>query len=283
MNENGGDGTVRACAANLNTRGLTIDFSRNEDEPVLAPWKLRQEAQFPFAVLPDRTHGSIIKPDGSDVNSSDALKGRLRTLLLEALACDDVATYQQMATDWLALNEDTTALAHDEERRREAFSARSQPEPEFFHQYMQVNVRVVDDHGNDVHDYFLEFSGPEDERGDDSSVYFHREVLEHVHAFGGNASQRCLYLDRTDLRYNYYESIRGDVARVLNMSLSAAPPGDNVRYFDSYRTGARGMLALHFEDQTADQARWLQRNTTHFVKIIIPRQPRDQVFKLKNF
>lgn len=283
VNENGGDGTVRACAANLNTRGLTIDFSSDEDQPVLTPWRLRDDSAFPFAVLADRTHSSIIKPEGSDVNSSDALKGRLRELLLAALGCDDFATYRQMATDWHAVSEETAALAHDEQRRRDAFSSRSQPEAEFFHQYMQVNVRVVDDHGNDVHDYFLEFSGPDDERGDDSSVYFHREVLEHVHTFGGNASQRCLYLDRTDLRYNYYEAIRGDVARVLNMSLSAAPPGDNVRYFDSFRTGARGMLPLHFEDQDEDRVRWLKRNTTHFVKIVIPRQPREQVFKLKSF
>ena len=43
------------------------------------------------------------------------------------------------------------------------------------------------------------------------------------------------------------------------------------------------MLPLHFEDQDEDRVRWLKRNTTHFVKIVIPRQPREQVFKLKSF
>jgi len=89
---------------------------------------------------------------------------------------------------------------------------------------MQVNVRVVDDHGAEVADYFLEFSGPEDERGDDSSVYFHREVLEHVHVNRTNSCYRCLYADRTDLLEGYYDSIAGRVARVLCRSISAAPP-----------------------------------------------------------
>ena len=64
---------------------------------------------------------------------------------------------------------------------------------EVFHQYMQINVYVVDDHGADVTDYVLEFSGPDMYRSENEepTVYFHREVLEHVHT---NTKKFCLSL-----------------------------------------------------------------------------------------
>ena len=38
INENGSDGTVRVAAANLNARGVTIDFASNEESPPVTPW-----------------------------------------------------------------------------------------------------------------------------------------------------------------------------------------------------------------------------------------------------
>jgi hypothetical protein len=91
-------------------------------------------------------------------------------------------------------------------------------------------------------------------------------------------------VDRTDLLENYYDAIAGKVDRVLLMSISASPPGDNVSYFSNYKTGARGTVPLHYEQETksgpAKQLRWLKRNSTHFVKIIIPRTPKDKVFRM---
>lgn len=288
VNENGSDGTVRVAAANLNTRGLTVDFAASEADPVLTPWRLRHgETQFPLAVLPDRTHSSILRPEQPDVPSAPHHAQRLGELILAALRCSDFAVYQSLVADWHALSERTTQLAQDTaagtSARAEVFGPRHKPKVEYFHQYLQVNVRVVDDHGAEVADYFLEFSGPDEERGSASTVFFHSEVLEHVHPFGPNPCQRCLYVDRTDLVERYYASIPGAVAKVLNMSVSAAPPGEHVSYFANYRAGARGTVPLHVEDPAADGPRWLQRNSTHFVEVIIPRAPRDDVFRLTRF
>lgn len=53
VNENGSDGTVRCCAANLNATGLTVDFSR-EGEPEVRGWTPRgHNLEFPFLLLPD--------------------------------------------------------------------------------------------------------------------------------------------------------------------------------------------------------------------------------------
>jgi hypothetical protein len=37
---------------------------------------------------------------------------------------------------------------------------------------------------------------------------------------------------------------------------------------------------VHRENPSTTEPRWLQRNSTHFVKIIIPRDPIDGVYKL---
>jgi pimeloyl-ACP methyl ester carboxylesterase len=285
VNEDGADGTVRACAANLNVRGVTLDFAADERQPLVTPWKLRHKTDIPLAVLPDRTHGSVIDPEKNDIKSPESYEKRLGQLILRALGCDTPADYQAIATEWSAITEATAALSSDESQREEVLGKDS--DPKWFHQYMQVNVRVMDDHGADVGDYFLEFSGPEDERGDRSSLYFHTEVLEHVHVNQLNSAYRCLYVDHTDLMGNYYDAIRGNVTRALFMSLSAAPPGGNVSYFESTRDGAKGTVPLHFETEKKSgpaaqrQIRWLQPNVTHFATIIIPRTPADKVFRMK--
>ena len=282
INEDGSDGTVRVPAANLNVRGITIDFAADEDAPALREWRLRHNVDIPFAVLPDRTHGSIITPQRNEVRSNPPYDERLGNLILEALACGDGEQYRAVARRWYDLSEQTARL-HDDAQLRAAV-LKGDADGDWFHQYLQVNVRIVDDHGLDVGDYFLEFSGPDDEKGDRSSVYFHREVLEDVHNNGLNPAYRCLYVDRTDLVENYYERIRGDVAHALFMSVSATPPGDNVGYFSDYKTGARGSVPLHFEEKRKSgrrkSLRWLRRNCTHFVKIIIPRSPKDRVFRM---
>lgn len=279
VNENGADGTVRAAAANLNTRGVTIDFARDEANPEVRFWKNRSELNIPFAVLPDRTHASIIEPDGPDVKTSGATQQQLGAMILSALNCDSFAAYQQIAVDWHQFSENTANLASDDATRAALFN-NDKHKPEFFHQYIQVNVQVVDDHGADVTDYMLEFTGPDYKKNDDPAVYFHREVLQDVHNNANNAAYRCFFVDRTDLLNEFYNRIGKNVEKILTMSISAKAPGDNVGYFTNMKHGAVGEMVIHTLDDTT-QARWLQRNTTQFVRIVIPRNPSDNVFKLK--
>jgi len=279
VNEDGADGTVRAAAANLNTRGVTIDFTRNETDPEVRFWQNRSDITFPFAVLPDRTHASIISPVGPDVEADQVTQQRLGEMIVSALNCETYAAYQQMAVDWHALTEITGNLASDDAALAAMFPD-DEKKPEFFHQYIQVNVQVVDDHGADVTDYMLEFSGPDYKRNDDPTVYFHREVLEDVHTNGSNAAYRCLFIDRTDLFNEFYQLIGKNAEKILTMSISAKAPGDNVAYFSDAKRGAPGEMVIHSLDDTT-QTRWLQRNTTQFVRIVIPRSPSEKVFRLK--
>ncbi len=81
----------------------------------------------------------------------------------------------------------------------------------------------------------------------------------------------------------FYRAIAPGVEKVLRMSLSANPPGKNVTYFKDYSTGAKASLTLHLEDEKDAGKRWLRRNTTHLVEIVIPRVPKAGVFKLKRY
>jgi hypothetical protein len=51
--------------------------------------------------------------------------------------------------------------------------------------------------------------------------------------------------------------------------------------FDPANPEAAGMVPVHLEGDAA--RRWLRRNSTHFVQIIVPRRPIVDVFRLTRF
>src|SRR5215216_1533544 len=280
VNEHGADGAVRCAAANLNAVGITIDFATDPDKPGIRPWHWRSgRMQFPFAVLPDRDHSSIHEP--AQASSAPQFTDRLGQVILQALACESSQQYGALHTAWQKVTASTAALLTNPGELKNAFQSKP-PEPEELHQYMQIVTLVRDDEGQPVNDYFLEFFPP-DRGGDAEAVYFHKEVLEHVHVNSRDASRRCLFVDHTDLMQGYYPRIGPKAKRQVAVSLSAAKLGENVRYFDSTKVGAKGHLVVHHEDEDRREelgSARLRRHTTHLVEITIPRQPIDKVFKL---
>lgn len=279
VNEHGSDGTVRACAANLNAVGMTIDFAASPSAPEVSIWKSRNLTEFPCAILPDKDHGAVTRPtvkSDADQVTSD-LCGKL---ILEALACDDATTYSRMVGAWRELSDRTASLADDPNALAAMFGKKA-PNPQTFHPHMQALVHVRDDHGQPVRDYFLEFFSPETKGTKDSEI-FHGEVLTHVHTNTTDASFRCLFMDHADLVGRYYQAIANPDHRELAVSISAAQVGPNVRYFDSEREGAEGNHVLHrAESDSVDNPNdRLFRNRTHLIEVVIPRQPIDKVFRL---
>ncbi|MEI9900628.1 MAG: hypothetical protein WDN31_11465 [Hyphomicrobium sp.] len=132
-----------------------------------------------------------------------------------------------------------------------------------------------------VDDFFLEFFPP-NQRNADHAVYFQREVLEKVHVNGTRAARRCLFLDRTDLKFGFYPRLPTSARQQLAMSLSAVPPGKNVTYFEKNKVQASGEVIVHrFDDAERDKMQHkLIRNRTHLIEIIVPRRPTDRVFSL---
>lgn len=275
VNEDGSDGTVRVCAANLNARGVTLDFSRKGPE-VMTQWESRLQCDVPLAVLPTRTHSSIVDPLRRDKANREPIpetreeKAQLGERVLEALHCETFDDYRKIQEAWHELSERTARRAPLEKQRAD-----------HFHQYLQLNAKVVDDQGRFVPDYFLEFFSSDVGKHDDANAFLHGHVIEDVKTNSQNAALRSLYFDRTDLMERFYDKIPGSAARVVRMSISAAPPGENVSYFRDTTVGARQEIVVHRQAESGE--RWLRRNTTHFVEIIIPRVPAKDVFRLKRY
>ncbi|HVY05314.1 MAG TPA: hypothetical protein VHB46_05010 [Burkholderiales bacterium] len=278
VNEDGSDGTVRVCAANLNAKGVTIDFTATDQSKFIVPWDSRLESDVPLAVLPTRTHGSIIDPDRADKDNQEKIpesaeeKAQLGKLILQALGCANFDAYQAIQAEWDALTE-TTAGLHVQPPPGE--------NPELYHQYMQVNACVVDGDYRPVDDYFLEFYSDTSKKNDNANVYLHGKVIEDVKKNSVFPYLRNLYFDRTDLVEGYYKLLPSGTEPTLFMSISAAAPGKNINYLERNNPRSERQVPVHLEGDATK--RWLRRNTTHFVQIVIPRIPNANVFKLTNF
>lgn len=300
VSERGGsDGTVRVAAANMNTHGVTIDFtsptSNTGAEPDFKIWKRRQrDMEFPLAVLPDRDHASIVNPgnvgkDEVSYSPSPDQRAVLGKLIIEALQCNTSAQYSAIAETWgrgthsaqsddsgSGLSERTAALVDDDVTRAAILGDNDPDLANFFHQYFQVNIAVVDDYGDPVPDFFLEFFGGS--RLGPAAKVFHDEVLEDVHVNKRDPSRRTLFIDRYDLISKFYEAT--PTTSELKATINAAAPGPNVTYFSTESMTAKGEFTAHFKEMKGAKHRFLKRNCTHYVKIIIPRIPRPSVFKL---
>lgn len=282
-NEDGADGTVRVCAANLNARGVTLDFRERDPDKVFQVWESRLTQEAPLAVLPTRTHGSIIDPARADPDNdeniveTEAERAQLGQLILQALGCQDMAEYAAITDAWRQISEATAQRAESD-----ADSLMNEnPLADAYHQYLQLNTYAVDDHGKPVADYFLEFFSNPRRADDAANAYLHAHVLEDVKKNGQNAALRNLYFDRSDLVNGYYPRFAAGEEPVLYLSVYANPPGENVSYFNPDPSGAQGTVQVHLESDATQ--RWLKRNTTHFLQIILPRRPGDAVFAVKRF
>ena len=296
-NEDGSDGTVRVAAANMNIQGLTIDFSGAEENlltPLLTPWPRRGDAadEFPFAVLPDRTHGNITDPADKGLSRDPGAQGRLGELILQALSVNTPNQYRKARDDWSAVTAVTRNFAgfgDDAQAARDRFFTARKTPGAYFHEYYQVHVRVEDEFGEPVPDYFLSFMPKQKQHWysltrsfSKEGVYFHDEVLENVHEHRRDRSHRTLYIDRFDLMRTggFYSRLKvPDAEKQLHVTISAADPGDRVAYFTRQKSLRRGLIELHRKQ--SPQKRWLRRHQTHLVKVIVPRAADPDIFKLK--
>lgn len=295
-NENGSDGTVRVAAANLNAYGMTVDFSGDPQrliQPQVTAWEKRggDQGRFPLAVLPDRTHGDIVRPDEPGLSKVPKVQAQLGQLILQALQMNTAQQYSKAVQDWQAVSLETRTYAgasdDAQKHRDQTFKKRNTP-PEYFHEYYQIFVRAEDEFGVEIPDYFVSFM-PEPKRGwfslgsslPKESVFFHDEVLEDTHVFGRAKSNRCFFLDRFDImrQGGFYDRLKAGQPKQLKFTVTAADPGDRIAYFSRAKALKRGLVQLHQE--ASPQTRWLKRHSTHFIRIIVPRAADPNIFTLK--
>ncbi len=290
INENGSDGTVRVAAANMNARGLTVDFTQSLTSPAVRPWARRggNRVQFPLAVLPDRDHGNVIDPDSDGHSKDPTYQAQLANLIVDALSTNSAAQYQAKAADWDTVCMDTRTYAgfsDGAEAHRRALFGRSTPDAENFHEHYQMVIRAEDQFGLPISDYFVEFF-PKPKRFHrftqirKASHFFHDEVLEHTHKHQRDSAYRCFFVDRYDLMREggFYSLIPEGSPMGLALTATATDPGPRVSYFAKGVPTKRGALDLHGKNESD---RWLKRHCTHFIKMVVPRVGTDELFKLR--
>jgi hypothetical protein len=285
-NENGSDGTVRIAAANMNAKGMTVDFAHGTDalrQPRVTRWRRRGGAslQFPLAVLPDRDHGSIVHPKDPGASNDPNVQRQLGRLILQALT-GTASNYVEIAREWRDVSMATRSLSGDAEKRKRLLG---DVDADYYNEHFQIVMRAEDEFGTPIPDYFVRFVKKPRRRLralsdlDRTSAYFHDEALEAVHTHRRSPEYRNFYIDRYDMMGagGWYAQIRNPEERRLTFTVTAADPGERIAYFE-HRPGARGVVLLH---QQAEGERWLNRHSTHFIRLIVPRAATAEVFKLK--
>ncbi|MEM7015019.1 MAG: hypothetical protein AAF585_26470, partial [Verrucomicrobiota bacterium] len=241
-NEVGGDGTVRASTASLNATRLELDFtgSKVKVKDALPP----RQHQTAFAILKGLNHGTITMSDEKVQPSSAQKIIYKRAIEIEPENWDA----------WCDALEQIRDSSHDEDN----------------HEYQNTVVRVYDDIGNVVTDYFIEFY----EHDADSSWFgriFHEDALQSVHKHSTDSQYRNLYIDVTAL-HDYID----EVDEHLNICIQATPEFDPEKAGPQVGYPSQGEVSL-----TPELVRhYFKADRTLLIDIKVRREMRD-VFVLK--
>lgn len=176
--ESGADGVVRWAGCALNTRKIQIDLSvsdnpqHNPQERVVStPWNNIDTLLVPVAAT---NHSSILREPPS----------QLVELVVKALKVSDSASY----TDWLA-----AARAHAnnvyEDMRKDKKGNIVRPKQ---HEFQQFIVRVIDERGDPVPDYYIQLYKGEK----DTTI---RDFAMEVDTYSRDPSYRCFHVNLNEL------------------------------------------------------------------------------------
>lgn len=300
LGEDAWDGTVRIASANFDPQGLTVDFSAGSlSVPRLTQWTRRGPDNTPFAVLPDRHHLTILRPDPDKSESSDhATARRLSKLILNALAVEDAAGYSRVAGEWKAVSGETRKLAQDGDEAdalRQRILGRASAGRERFNEFFQIVVEAVDDSGLPVDDYRLWLTAPRKSGRNAVSasraltrieIDAQNNLIKSGHRNRRNGERRVLHLDRRALLQSD-GFLRKTLSRAYEPALAAAitavSPGDKVSYFSKDVREGSGLIMLWARnpDEPDGGVPFLQPYATHFLRVIIPRVLDDDVFTVR--
>lgn len=254
-NEDGGDGTVRISTANLNADKLVIDFSKNAKAPSHKFTGPSKGHQIGFCILDKDNHGSVIMKRPGTPKNSKALD-----LYEKALSVT--------STEWDAWIQELDQIRKPLETKFYKDSSK--------HTFQNTVVRVIDDIGNPVEDYFVEFYEKDTDK--DKSIFgtlFHRKILRHVHKPKIASNYRCMYVDVSLLHQRIDKQ-----KDMLNISVYAEPiieddaPSDKVQVGYDEEVGC-----ISLDPEQVKKA--FAHNRTLLVEIIVKRELKN-AFKLKN-
>jgi len=251
-NENGTDGTVRVSTAHLNPALVNFDFASDPQNPKLS--FQHANGATAFARIPSDNHSTIALKDNGPRHA------RTLDFIKDALQVTD-ATFPAFVDKLEAFSE--TARADEASRP-------------YTQAYQNTVVRLVDDTGAFVTDYFLEvFAKDKQEKQVDNqrTCVIQEDVFEKVHAYSDNAAYRSLLFNTTALDS---ELIRHGLP--LFVSVTAVP--------DIGKTKTVGYSTFGYDDigsiklAPARLKKLFQADRTVLVNMKIHREQTEKVFKV---
>jgi pimeloyl-ACP methyl ester carboxylesterase len=164
IDEPGTDGTVRWAGAAMNSRKIEVDLTREPGESKGGWFKPAEwhNIDIPLVLLPGLNHGTIVS----------APSEQLIEMVRDALRVENMDQYR-------AWSESYSTLVGD---RLERVGA---------DRWQQFVVRVIDERGDPVPDYYLEFA----ENGE-----LIKDFSLDVHPFMGDESFRCFHVNLSKLK-----------------------------------------------------------------------------------
>ncbi|MFY0636893.1 esterase/lipase family protein [Maricaulis maris] len=299
LGEKAWDGTVRVATANIDPRGVTVDFSKGSIlKPDFRAWTRRGPDETPFAVIPDRSHLSILKPAPKESASKDkTVSERLEKLILQALDVKGADGYRAVIDDWTAICQETRQLAQDgveADALRDRILGRAGADGSRFREFYQIVVEAVDDTGLPVDDFSIWLTAPKKTRetqfkaGNSVTrieIDAQLSLIQDRHVNSCHKNRLSLHVDRRELLANFLrDRIPPSYEASLAAGITAASPGKRVGYFDmdgKEHSALIRLRALDPGDETRGK-RFLKRYTTHFLRVILPRATSDDVFTARS-
>lgn len=275
-NEDGSDGTIRAASASLNSIKIVADY-RDPDEPTAEAFRGNYDP-FAFALVPGRNHSEIVPGDANDAGHPTFKK------IKDCLDVDTDQKYENLRRQFEADNEAFYAA-----------EAQKEEDSERVHRYQQFLVRVVDDMGNRVTDYQIEFHVVDDtikqstwdakkpdtlkplRRYQKLTQFLRDEVVAHVNKHSVDPSYRTFFINLDKLN-ELQGRIRNEAPDAyIGMNIDAFGPTNDLKY-DTDK-----LQYLPVEDKipvngggTAD---FFKENTSTLVEIKLQRVPGPGVFE----
>lgn len=298
LGEKAWDGTVRIATANIDPHGVTVDFSKGSIlEPDFRTWRRRGPNETPFAVIPDRSHLSILKPAPKESASKDeTVSGRLEKLILQALSVKGADAYRTVIDDWKAVCNETRQLAQsgaEADALRERILGRASSDGDPFREFYQIVVEAVDDTGLPVDDFSIWLTAPKKthetqfKAGNSVTrieIDAQLSLIQDRHMNTCHKNRLSLHIDRRELLANFLrDRIPPSYEASLAAGITAASPGKRVGYFNmdgKEHSALIRLRALDPGDETRGK-RFLKRYSTHFLRVILPRATSDDVFTVR--
>jgi hypothetical protein len=254
VNKPGTDGTIVIAGSTINSVKLKLDFS-NPDKP--HEWKqIDTTDDFCFGVLPNLDHGSIVS--SFEDNDADIVE-----LLVEALSQKTAGEFGKFKKRLKQTTDQTYKLYSGKDANR-------------FSKFQQFIIHGLDDHGESVRDFTMEFEVYKTSKADDNTVSdrsyfnnleqdlsdrFQKILMGQIHTHNTDSSYRRLLVNLYELESLIDEAKKklGDFVLVMKIYIPEIDKGifydvDSLQNIIIYRTDEKGSKqntpSLFFENTT---------------------------------